>query len=205
MFVCSSYLCDVTLKSEDGKEFPCHKSVLCARQGELLWPIYKVKYINKYISVNMPEKCLLHLFHVIKEILIYWISLSFPEYFHSMLGNPWIEVGWILFIYFFLEWGLLMTVPVSPWLHDVHQLHNVCLVLPPQATSCTALEMPTSSEILQVILEYIYTDESPTIKGKVFFSMSWKSTEQKKKKKTWFSAFMFPQSLWMSSSSAMCW
>uniref|UniRef100_A0A8C4E2N5 Inhibitor of Bruton agammaglobulinemia tyrosine kinase n=1 Tax=Dicentrarchus labrax TaxID=13489 RepID=A0A8C4E2N5_DICLA len=61
-----SYLCDVTLKSEDGKEFPCHKSVLCARLGK--------------------------------------------------------------------------------------------------ATSCTALEMPTSSEILQVILEYIYTDESPTIK-----------------------------------------
>ncbi|XP_059195458.1 inhibitor of Bruton tyrosine kinase [Centropristis striata] len=72
-----SYLCDVTLKSEDGKEFPCHKSVLCARL----------------------------------------------EYFNSMLGNPWIE-----------------------------------------ATSCTALEMPTSSEILQAILEYIYTDESPTIK-----------------------------------------
>lgn len=72
-----SYLCDVTLKSEDGKEFPCHKSVLCARL----------------------------------------------EYFHSMLGNPWIE-----------------------------------------ATSCSALEMPTSSEILQAILEYIYTDESPTIK-----------------------------------------
>ncbi|XP_033496610.2 inhibitor of Bruton tyrosine kinase [Epinephelus lanceolatus] len=72
-----SYLCDVTLKSEDGKEFPCHKSVLCARL----------------------------------------------EYFNSMLGNPWIE-----------------------------------------ATSCTALEMPTSSEVLQVILEYIYTDESPTIK-----------------------------------------
>ncbi|XP_026149357.1 inhibitor of Bruton tyrosine kinase isoform X2 [Mastacembelus armatus] len=72
-----SYLCDVTLKSEDGKEFPCHKSVLCARL----------------------------------------------EYFNSMLGNPWIE-----------------------------------------ATCCTALEMPTSSEILQVILEYIYTDESPTIK-----------------------------------------
>uniref|UniRef100_A0A671WF08 Inhibitor of Bruton tyrosine kinase n=1 Tax=Sparus aurata TaxID=8175 RepID=A0A671WF08_SPAAU len=72
-----SYLCDVTLKSEDGKEFPCHKCVLCARL----------------------------------------------EYFNSMLGNPWIE-----------------------------------------ATSCTALELPTSSEILQVILEYIYTDESPTIK-----------------------------------------
>uniref|UniRef100_A0A3B5MT57 Inhibitor of Bruton agammaglobulinemia tyrosine kinase n=1 Tax=Xiphophorus couchianus TaxID=32473 RepID=A0A3B5MT57_9TELE len=72
-----SYLCDVTLKSDDGKEFPCHKSVLCARL----------------------------------------------EYFNSMLGNPWIE-----------------------------------------ATSCSALEMPTSSEILQVILEYIYTDESPTIK-----------------------------------------
>ncbi|CAN9514113.1 unnamed protein product [Ophioblennius macclurei] len=72
-----SYLCDVTLKSDDGKEFPCHKSVLCARL----------------------------------------------EYFNSMLGNPWIE-----------------------------------------ATSCSALEMPTNSEILQVILEYIYTDESPTIK-----------------------------------------
>uniref|UniRef100_A0A8C7X305 Inhibitor of Bruton agammaglobulinemia tyrosine kinase n=1 Tax=Oryzias sinensis TaxID=183150 RepID=A0A8C7X305_9TELE len=65
-----SYLCDVTLKSEDGKEFPCHKSVLCARLG---------------------------------------------------------------------------------------RIHK-------QATSCSALEMPTTSEILQVILEYIYTDESPTIK-----------------------------------------
>ncbi|KAK7886467.1 hypothetical protein WMY93_026088 [Mugilogobius chulae] len=75
-----SYLCDVTLKSEDGKEFPCHKSVLCARL----------------------------------------------EYFSSMLGNPWIE-----------------------------------------ATSCSALDLPTSSEILQVILEYLYTDESPTIKESV--------------------------------------
>ncbi|NWU61633.1 IBTK kinase, partial [Pterocles burchelli] len=28
-----SYLCDVTLKSLDGKEFPCHKCVLCARLG----------------------------------------------------------------------------------------------------------------------------------------------------------------------------
>uniref|UniRef100_A0A6Q2Z7N8 BTB domain-containing protein n=1 Tax=Esox lucius TaxID=8010 RepID=A0A6Q2Z7N8_ESOLU len=72
-----SYLCDVTLRSDDGKEFPCHKCVLCARL----------------------------------------------EYFHSMLGNPWFE-----------------------------------------ATSCSALEMPTSSEILQVILEYVYTDESPTVK-----------------------------------------
>uniref|UniRef100_A0A8C7TVB1 Inhibitor of Bruton tyrosine kinase n=1 Tax=Oncorhynchus mykiss TaxID=8022 RepID=A0A8C7TVB1_ONCMY len=72
-----SYLCDVTLRSVDGKEFPCHKCVLCARL----------------------------------------------EYFHSMLANPWIE-----------------------------------------ATSCSALEMPTSSDILQVILEYVYTDESPTIK-----------------------------------------
>lgn len=32
----SSYLCDVTLKSEDGKEFPCHKGVLCARLGEIV-------------------------------------------------------------------------------------------------------------------------------------------------------------------------
>ncbi|XP_061107075.1 inhibitor of Bruton tyrosine kinase [Conger conger] len=72
-----SYLCDVTLKSEDGKEFECHKCVLCARL----------------------------------------------EYFNSMLGNSWIE-----------------------------------------ATSCTALEMPTSAAILQVILDYVYTDESATVK-----------------------------------------
>uniref|UniRef100_A0A672QNX4 Inhibitor of Bruton tyrosine kinase n=1 Tax=Sinocyclocheilus grahami TaxID=75366 RepID=A0A672QNX4_SINGR len=70
-----SYLCDVTLRSEDGKDFPCHKCVLCARL----------------------------------------------EYFNSMLGSPWIE-----------------------------------------ANSCTALDMPTTSEVLQAILEYIYTDESPT-------------------------------------------
>ncbi|XP_016375079.1 inhibitor of Bruton tyrosine kinase-like [Sinocyclocheilus rhinocerous] len=75
-----SYLCDVTLRSEDGKEFPCHKCVLCARL----------------------------------------------EYFNSMLGSPWIE-----------------------------------------ATSCTALDMPTTSEVLQAILEYIYTDESPTVRESV--------------------------------------
>uniref|UniRef100_A0A8C1NYR3 Inhibitor of Bruton agammaglobulinemia tyrosine kinase n=1 Tax=Cyprinus carpio TaxID=7962 RepID=A0A8C1NYR3_CYPCA len=75
-----SYLCDVTLRSEDGKEFPCHKCVLCARL----------------------------------------------EYFNSMLGSPWIE-----------------------------------------ATSCTALDLPTSSEVLQAILEYIYTDESPTVRESV--------------------------------------
>lgn len=34
LFFHSSYLCDVTLKSDDGKEFPCHKSVLCARLGK---------------------------------------------------------------------------------------------------------------------------------------------------------------------------
>ncbi|XP_036394726.1 inhibitor of Bruton tyrosine kinase isoform X1 [Megalops cyprinoides] len=72
-----SYLCDVTLKSEDGKEFACHKCVLCARL----------------------------------------------EYFNSMLGNSWIE-----------------------------------------ATSCTALEMPTSAAVLQVILDYVYTDESIAVK-----------------------------------------
>ncbi|XP_016105091.1 inhibitor of Bruton tyrosine kinase-like [Sinocyclocheilus grahami] len=75
-----SYLCDVTLRSEDGREFPCHKCVLCARL----------------------------------------------EYFNSMLGSPWIE-----------------------------------------ATSCTALDMPTTSEVLQAILEYIYTDESPTVRESV--------------------------------------
>lgn len=41
----------------------------------------------------------------------------------------------------------------------------VDLFCPLQSTSCTALEMPTSAKVLQVILEYIYTDESPTIRG----------------------------------------
>lgn len=39
------------------------------------------------------------------------------------------------------------------------------LFCPLQSTSCTALEMPTSAKVLQVILEYIYTDDSPTIRG----------------------------------------
>ncbi|XP_066468568.1 inhibitor of Bruton tyrosine kinase [Tiliqua scincoides] len=72
-----SYLCDVTMKSIDGKEFPCHKCVLCARL----------------------------------------------DYFHSMLSSAWIE-----------------------------------------ASCCAALEMPFPSDILQVILDYIYTDEALTIK-----------------------------------------
>ncbi|XP_064411625.1 inhibitor of Bruton tyrosine kinase-like isoform X2 [Latimeria chalumnae] len=72
-----SFLCAVRLRSEDGKEFPCHKCVLCARL----------------------------------------------EYFHSMLSSSWIE-----------------------------------------ASCCTALDMPIHSEILQVILDYIYTDEAPAIK-----------------------------------------
>ncbi|XP_062980989.1 inhibitor of Bruton tyrosine kinase [Elgaria multicarinata webbii] len=72
-----SYLCDVTMKSIDGKEFPCHKCVLCARL----------------------------------------------DYFHSMLSSSWIE-----------------------------------------ASRCAALEMPFPSDILQVILDYIYTDEAVTVK-----------------------------------------
>ncbi|KAB0395689.1 hypothetical protein E2I00_014300 [Balaenoptera physalus] len=72
-----SYLCDVTMKSVDGKEFPCHKCVLCARL----------------------------------------------EYFHSMLSSSWIE-----------------------------------------ASSCAALEMPIHSDILKVILDYLYTDEAVVIK-----------------------------------------
>ncbi|XP_042638178.1 inhibitor of Bruton tyrosine kinase [Orycteropus afer afer] len=72
-----SFLCDVTMKSLDGKEFPCHKCVLCARL----------------------------------------------EYFHSMLSSSWIE-----------------------------------------ASSCAALEMPIHSDILQVILDYLYTDEAVVIK-----------------------------------------
>ncbi|XP_013804423.1 inhibitor of Bruton tyrosine kinase isoform X3 [Apteryx mantelli] len=72
-----SYLCDVTLKSLDGKEFPCHKCVLCARL----------------------------------------------DYFHSMLSNSWIE-----------------------------------------ASCCSALEMPIHSDILQIIVDYLYTDEAVAVK-----------------------------------------
>ncbi|XP_003796779.1 inhibitor of Bruton tyrosine kinase isoform X2 [Otolemur garnettii] len=72
-----SFLCDVTMKSVDGKEFPCHKCVLCARL----------------------------------------------DYFHSMLSSSWIE-----------------------------------------ASSCAALEMPIHSDILQVILDYLYTDEALGVK-----------------------------------------
>uniref|UniRef100_A0A8C2SYE3 Inhibitor of Bruton tyrosine kinase n=1 Tax=Coturnix japonica TaxID=93934 RepID=A0A8C2SYE3_COTJA len=72
-----SYLCDVTLKSSDGKEFPCHKCVLCARL----------------------------------------------DYFHSMLSSSWIE-----------------------------------------SSSCSALEMPIHSDILQIIVDYLYTDEALAIK-----------------------------------------
>ncbi|KAJ7396912.1 hypothetical protein BTVI_140193 [Pitangus sulphuratus] len=72
-----SYLCDVTLKSLDGKEFPCHKCVLCARL----------------------------------------------DYFHSMLSSSWIE-----------------------------------------ATCCSALEMPIHSDVLQIIVDYLYTDEALAIK-----------------------------------------
>lgn len=70
-------LCDVTLRSKDGKEFACHKCVLCARM----------------------------------------------EYFHSMLSSTWIE-----------------------------------------ASSGSALEMPINSDVLQVLLGYIYTDEAPAVK-----------------------------------------
>ncbi|XP_053317203.1 inhibitor of Bruton tyrosine kinase isoform X2 [Spea bombifrons] len=73
---CSS-LCDVTMRSEDGKEFNCHKCVLCARL----------------------------------------------DYFHSMLSSSWIE-----------------------------------------ATSCSALEMPVRTDVLQVIIDYIYTDEAVAVK-----------------------------------------
>ncbi|XP_069462415.1 inhibitor of Bruton tyrosine kinase [Ambystoma mexicanum] len=72
-----SFLCDVTLQSQDGKEFQCHKCVLCARL----------------------------------------------EYFHSMLGSTWIE-----------------------------------------ASCSAALQMPICSDVLQVILDYIYTDDAAFVK-----------------------------------------
>lgn len=46
----SSYLCDVTLKSEDGKEFPCHKSVLCARLGETNHHIIRDVIVHKHVE-----------------------------------------------------------------------------------------------------------------------------------------------------------
>ncbi|KAG8444841.1 hypothetical protein GDO86_009844 [Hymenochirus boettgeri] len=70
-------LYDVMMRSEDGKEFHCHKCVLCARL----------------------------------------------EYFHSMLSSSWIE-----------------------------------------ASCCSELEMPIHSDVLQVIIEYIYTDEALAVK-----------------------------------------
>lgn len=73
LHLCSSYLHDVTLKSEDGKEFPCHKSVLCARLGKS-----GSRSLFMYIRV--------------KGEFIFFLSI-FSEYFNSMLGNPWIEVG----------------------------------------------------------------------------------------------------------------
>ncbi|CAK6446810.1 unnamed protein product [Pipistrellus nathusii] len=72
-----SFVYDVTMKSVDGKEFPCHKCVLCARL----------------------------------------------DYFRSMLSSSWIE-----------------------------------------ASNCAALEMPIQSDILKVILDYLYTDEAVLIK-----------------------------------------
>ncbi|XP_069091721.1 inhibitor of Bruton tyrosine kinase isoform X2 [Pleurodeles waltl] len=71
------FLCDITLNSQDGKEFQCHKCVLCARL----------------------------------------------EYFHSMLSSTWIE-----------------------------------------ASCSAALEMPIHSDILRVILDYIYTDDALFVK-----------------------------------------
>ncbi|XP_078504252.1 inhibitor of Bruton tyrosine kinase isoform X2 [Lissotriton helveticus] len=72
-----AFLCDITLNSQDGKAFQCHKCVLCARL----------------------------------------------EYFHSMLSSTWIE-----------------------------------------ASCSAALEMPIHSDILRVILDYIYTDDAVFVK-----------------------------------------
>lgn len=72
-----AFLYDITLNSQDGKAFQCHKCVLCARL----------------------------------------------EYFHSMLSSTWIE-----------------------------------------ASCSAALEMPIHSDILRVILDYIYTDDAVFVK-----------------------------------------
>lgn len=102
---CSSYLCDVTMKSLDGKDFPCHKCVLCARLGR-----YKMFHFG-HGCVSFWCKS--------KLVLTHTLSLSlFSDYFHSMFSSSWIEVsvpiccaGTLLFllklpnIYLFI-WGL---------------------------------------------------------------------------------------------------
>lgn len=53
----SSYLCDVTLKSEDGKEFPCHKSVLCARLGTMHPSIKERSHKQIFSFIHIDRKC----------------------------------------------------------------------------------------------------------------------------------------------------
>lgn len=54
--LCSSFLCDVILKSEDGKEFSCHKSVLCARLGKMNQVAFKS--IKTVTSVCFAQLCM---------------------------------------------------------------------------------------------------------------------------------------------------
>lgn len=73
-----------------------------------------------------------------------------------MLGNPWIEVRHV---------SRVTMLAVVLWREPYRQGTQLSCLVPPQATSCSALEMATSSEVLHAILEYVYTDESHTIKG----------------------------------------
>lgn len=71
----------MTLKSLDGKEFPCHKCVLCARLGMCVYfyiYLYNISYIDFF-------NC-----HFIAS----WTEMPFfTDYFHSMLNSSWIEVS----------------------------------------------------------------------------------------------------------------
>ena len=123
-----------------------------------------------------------------------------------MLGNPWIEVC----EYFISHFYFLKPV-ASVRFHSLTPVFELIVFLSriPQATSCSALEMPTSSEILQVILEYIYTDESPTTKGRVpsFISAFWVGLDHWKERLICelVLPFLPSQSLWMWSLFATCW
>lgn len=141
----SSYLCDVTLKSEDGKEFPCHKGVLCARLGKVLPRVHKD-------LILIDGGC-----HICYYFMCFNIFRLFFQNTSTVCSEtPGLRCARCLFLF--------RTTMFIRLQKDALALMT-CVLRPPQATSCTALELPTSSEILQVILEYIYTDESPTIKG----------------------------------------
>lgn len=88
----SSYMCDVTLRSEDGKDFPCHKCVLCARLGMCSFSFCF---------------CTIALFHV---SFLQYMFFNLSEYFRSMLGSCWIEVSHCIKHLLYLIWYVVCFV-----------------------------------------------------------------------------------------------